>query len=188
MTPHLQIRRKSKESKEIDPVGKKESPPKSGEIPLAKVFSYFITGSIGFHQITVLVIELVQKGAVDDRRFCIFSIFLLYFSPHVSDFPFRTYRSDTQTHRKVNWFLYIEKIVLYWYVDKKIRSTIIFKKVAIKNLNFRIKSIYKLVKSMCLLWPRIQNACQTSSNAAPSEYRFLYNDCSSWAYWKYMQF
>ena len=54
LTPYLRIRLESKESKEIDPFGRGNSP-KSGDDRIGQVFAYIVAGSIG----------LVPKG---DRR------------------------------------------------------------------------------------------------------------------------
>ena len=58
---------KSKESKEIDPQGRKNSP-KSGQDRIGQVFVYVIAGSNGFERVAVLPIGSVRKAAFHDSE------------------------------------------------------------------------------------------------------------------------
>ena len=103
MTPYLQIHHKI-EGIERNPtlrVGKIRR--NAATMPLAKFFACVNASSIGFQWVVVPAIGSFGKGAVDDRRSRIYKTFFLNFSPHVTDSPFQTYR----TERKMNGSLHI---------------------------------------------------------------------------------
>ncbi len=67
--PYLRIRQKSKEPKEIDPLGEGNSP-KSGDDRIGQVFfAYIIAGSIGFEWGAIFMIGLGRMEGVNHSWF-----------------------------------------------------------------------------------------------------------------------
>ena len=79
VTSYLRIRRKSKESKEIDPSGWGKFAEIVGDDRIGQVFVYVIAGSNGFERVAVLPIGSVRKVAFHYSRFRIFWIFFSNF-------------------------------------------------------------------------------------------------------------
>jgi len=86
---YLQIRRKSKESKEIDPLGRGKFAEMRRRSRWPSLIAYIIAASIGFQRVAVLTTGLILNDVVDDLRFHNFGIFFHVFSPHGADSHFQ---------------------------------------------------------------------------------------------------
>ena len=96
VTPYMRIRRKSKESNEIDRFGWRKFAEIRRQSHWQSFFAYVITGLIGFQRVVVLTIGLVRKGPVDDSRFRIFCIYFTFLDLTVRIHLFKCTHTDPQ--------------------------------------------------------------------------------------------